>query len=96
MQPDWCHFGQRVPRSRLHRIAKRAEVPWEDERYIAIAASRAAAPAAPRIVAPVRSGSGHLALKLCTPDGTVRVQTLSRRDGAAYRQARRATWGDTI
>ena len=38
--PDWCHFSRRVARSRVHRLAKGAEVPWEDEKYIFIAASR--------------------------------------------------------
>lgn len=95
--PDWCHFAQRVSRSRLHRMAKRADVPWEDERFIAIAACRADLPqAAARIVAPVRTGRGHLTLELCMPGGTLEKRTLSRRDGAPYREARRAAWGDTV
>src|SRR5262249_12452719 len=27
--PDWCHFSERVARSRIHRLAKSADVPWE-------------------------------------------------------------------
>ncbi|WP_292294040.1 small ribosomal subunit Rsm22 family protein, partial [Mesorhizobium sp.] len=42
--PDWCHFSRRVARSRLHRLAKDADVPWEDEKFIYIAASRQPAP----------------------------------------------------
>lgn len=38
--PDWCHFSRRVARSRLHRLAKDADVPWEDEKFIFVAASR--------------------------------------------------------
>jgi ribosomal protein RSM22 (predicted rRNA methylase) len=40
--PDWCHFAARVARSRLHRQAKGAEVPWEDEKfsYVAVRACR--------------------------------------------------------
>ncbi|RUX01668.1 methyltransferase type 11, partial [Mesorhizobium sp. M8A.F.Ca.ET.023.01.1.1] len=38
--PDWCHFSRRVARSRLHRLAKDADVPWEDEKFIYVAASR--------------------------------------------------------
>ncbi|TIU19787.1 MAG: methyltransferase type 11, partial [Mesorhizobium sp.] len=38
--PDWCHFSRRVARSRLHRLAKEADVPWEDEKFIYLAASR--------------------------------------------------------
>ena len=38
--PDWCHFSQRLARSRLHRIAKAASVPFEDERFSYVAFSR--------------------------------------------------------
>src|SRR5262249_12148104 len=27
--PDWCHFAERVARSRLHRLAQDGEWPWE-------------------------------------------------------------------
>ncbi|TGV68315.1 methyltransferase type 11, partial [Mesorhizobium sp. M00.F.Ca.ET.149.01.1.1] len=45
--PDWCHFARRVARSRLHRLVKEAEVPWEDEKFIYLAASRRPAPSRP-------------------------------------------------
>ncbi len=37
---DWCHFSQRLPRSRDHMQAKGANVPYEDERYSYIAVSK--------------------------------------------------------
>ncbi len=55
-KPDWCHFAARVARSRIHRQAKNAEVPWEDEKFIYLAASRTApVHAGARIIAPPRS-----------------------------------------
>jgi ribosomal protein RSM22 (predicted rRNA methylase) len=94
--PDWCHFSRRVARSRLHRVAKGGDVPWEDERFTYIAASRTPVPASPpRVIAPANRASGHLALKLCMPSGEMAVRTLSRRDGEVYRQAKRLGWGDT-
>jgi ribosomal protein RSM22 (predicted rRNA methylase) len=39
--PDWCHFAQRLPRSRAHRQLKAAEVPFEDEKFIYVALTRA-------------------------------------------------------
>ena len=95
--PDWCHFARRVARSRLHRLAKDADAPFEDEKYIFLAASRAA-PAKPaaRVLAPPRQGKGHLGLKLCQPDGHVETVLVSKRDGDAYRIARRLDWGDTF
>lgn len=95
--PDWCHFSRRVARSRVHRLSKGAEVPWEDEKYIFIAASRhAAAPPAARVLAPPRTSSGLARLKLCLADGRAEELTVSRRDGAVFKVARRADWGDAF
>src|SRR5262249_5805919 len=33
VDPDWCHFSQRLPRSRDHRQVKRASLPFEDEKF---------------------------------------------------------------
>ncbi|TGQ66698.1 MAG: methyltransferase type 11 [Mesorhizobium sp.] len=96
-QPDWCHFSRRVARSRLHRLAKDADVPWEDEKFIYVAASRRpAASHAARVIAPPKSGSGKVSLKLCRPDGGADEQLFSKRDGELFKAARRADWGDTL
>ncbi|RWA58466.1 small ribosomal subunit Rsm22 family protein [Mesorhizobium sp.] len=95
--PDWCHFSRRVARSRLHRLAKDADVPWEDEKFIYIAASRQPAPARPaRVIAPPKAGSGKVLLKLCVPDGSAGETLFSKRDGDAFRIARRLDWGDPL
>lgn len=95
--PDWCHFSRRVARSRLHRLAKAADVPWEDEKFIYLAASRHKGDAVEaRILAPPRSSKGRIDLKLCCADGTAKERTISKRDGASFKIARRREWGDTI
>lgn len=95
--PDWCHFSRRVARSRLHRLSKGAEVPWEDEKYIFIAASRLPAePSVARVLAPPRVSGGVARLKLCKADGSAAEMTVSRRDGAVFKAARRADWGDAF
>jgi ribosomal protein RSM22 (predicted rRNA methylase) len=95
--PDWCHFSRRVARSRLHRLAKEADVPWEDEKFIFVAASRVpAASRRPRVLAPPKSGSGKVRLKLCRPNGAVEERLFTKRDGAVFKSARRADWGDAL
>lgn len=95
--PDWCHFSRRIARSRLHRLAKGADMPWEDEKFVYLAASRHKGRAAQaRIVAPPRSGRGHIDLKLCCTDGKLRQPTVARRDGALFKTARRSGWGDIM
>jgi ribosomal protein RSM22 (predicted rRNA methylase) len=95
--PDWCHFSARVARSRIHRLAKGGEVPWEDEKFIYLAASRTPArQRASRVLAPPENASGRVRLKLCQPDGTLGFRLVTRREGDTYKQARRVDWGDTF
>ncbi|MER9655976.1 methyltransferase type 11 [Mesorhizobium sp. M0152] len=95
--PDWCHFSRRVARSRLHRLSKDAEVPWEDEKFIYVAASRQpAASRQARVLAPPKSGSGKVLLKLCEPDGRADEKLFTKRDGELFKVARRRDWGDSV
>jgi ribosomal protein RSM22 (predicted rRNA methylase) len=95
--PDWCHFSARVARSRIHRLAKGGEVPWEDEKFIYLAAAREPSQAAAsRVLAPPESATGRVRLKLCQPDGTAGHRLVTRREGEVFKQARRADWGDQI
>lgn len=95
--PDWCHFSARVARSRVHRLAKEADVPWEDEKFIYLAASRAPAdPPRARVLAPPESASGRVRLKLCRQDGIAENRLVTRREGDAFKQARRVDWGDAF
>src|SRR5204862_6984628 len=65
--PDWCHFSQRLPRSRAHMIAKAADVPFEDERHSYVAVSREALPSSnrARIVAEPQETKVGLTFPLC-------------------------------
>jgi ribosomal protein RSM22 (predicted rRNA methylase) len=97
LPPDWCHFAQRVARSRVHRQAKGADVPWEDEKFSYVAVARGPAPAAAaRVLAPPRKASGRVTLKLCRSDGSTGDQLISRRDGELFKHARRSDWGSSL
>jgi ribosomal protein RSM22 (predicted rRNA methylase) len=95
--PDWCHFAQRVERSKLHRETKQAESPFEDEKFIYLAASWIAGrrPAG-RVIARPQAASGRVNLKLCLADGEARWRLFTRREAEPYRKARRLEWGDAI
>lgn len=97
LAPDWCHMSARVARSRIHRLAKGGEVPWEDEKFIYLAAARTPGrTAAARVLAPPEGASGRIRLKLCQPDGSTAHRLITRREGGAYKQARRIDWGDVF
>jgi ribosomal protein RSM22 (predicted rRNA methylase) len=96
---DWCHFSVRLPRSRDHRLAKDAVVPFEDERFSYLVAARpgiAAAEPEPRVLAPPRTAKPGIALKLCGLDGQVEHRLVPKRDKPAYAIARRLGWGDVL
>jgi ribosomal protein RSM22 (predicted rRNA methylase) len=94
--PDWCHFSQRLPRSRAHRQVKAAELGYEDEKFAYVVLSRAAARArGARVLAQPDIGKVEVSAKLCTADGLVTAR-VPRRDRAGYARARRWRWGDAI
>ncbi|WP_315811832.1 small ribosomal subunit Rsm22 family protein [Bradyrhizobium sp. SZCCHNR2028] len=96
--PDWCHFAQRLARSRAHRELKGADVPLEDEKFSFIALTRKPAthrPAA-RVLAPPAVTKVGATAKLCQADGAARVVSIPRRDKPAFAAARRWDWGDGV
>ena len=94
--PDWCHFTQRLARSRAHMQMKGAEVPFEDERFCYVALTRApVARRSPRVLAQPAVTKAEVAAKLCTPDG-LEIARVPRRDKPAYAEARRWHWGDAV
>jgi ribosomal protein RSM22 (predicted rRNA methylase) len=96
--PDWCHFVQRLPRSRAHMQVKGAELPYEDEKfsYVALARTPPADRPAARVLAPPLLTKVAATAKLCCADGMMRVTSIPRRDKSAFAAARRWDWGDAI
>ena len=92
---DWCHFAERLDRSRLHRSVKAAELSYEDEKYSYVAATRGRAhrPAA-RILRHPRLRKGLVSLELCTASGAATTERISKSQGPLYKAARDAQWGD--
>jgi ribosomal protein RSM22 (predicted rRNA methylase) len=94
--PDWCHFTQRLPRSRDHLQVKGASVPFEDEKFSYVVLGRGAPRRIEaRVLAPPQVSKGEIVSKLCTPDGLVRDIAV-RRDAEAYRRHKSWRWGDAV
>ena len=94
--PDWCHFTQRLQRSRAHKQVKGAELPYEDEKFAYVALTRARLEKRlARLLAQPDVTKAAVVTKLCTPDGIV-FATTPRRDKAAYQRARKQRWGETF
>jgi len=94
--PDWCHFTQRLPRSRAHKQIKEAELPFEDEKFSYVALTRAPVSRRPaRVLAQPVVTKIEVTAKLCTADGLV-IARVPRRAKADYARARRWRWGDAV
>jgi ribosomal protein RSM22 (predicted rRNA methylase) len=94
--PDWCHFTQRLPRSRAHKALKGAELPFEDEKFAYVALTRVPLARHPaRVLARPEVGKVEVTAKLCTPDGLA-IAKVPRRAKADYARARHWRWGDAV
>ncbi|MFD7867564.1 small ribosomal subunit Rsm22 family protein [Streptomyces sp. NPDC059783] len=92
---DWCHFSARVSRSSLHRRIKGGSLPYEDEKFAYVAATRfPVTPAAARVTRRPQIRKGQVLLELCTREEGLRRETVTKRHGELYRAARDAGWGD--
>ncbi|MFF7973939.1 small ribosomal subunit Rsm22 family protein [Streptomyces sp. NPDC007905] len=92
---DWCHFSARVSRSSLHRQVKSGSLPYEDEKFSYVAATRLPVEPAPaRVVRRPQIRKGQVLLDLCEADERLRRTTVTKRHGDLYRAARDAGWGD--
>ena len=93
---DWCHFAQRITRTRLQRSVKGAELAYEDEKFSYCALSKQNGSAiAGRVLRHPQKRSGHIHLELCTPAGLQQI-IATRSQRAAYREAHAIQWGEAI
>lgn len=90
---DWCHFSQRLARSRDHMLLKDASVPFEDERYSYLVVTREKVGAGARILAPALEAKPGLTFKLCDETG-LRAHFVAARDKDEHRRVRKRGWGD--
>lgn len=91
---DWCHFGARLERSRLHRRLKHGQLSYEDEKYSYVILSKEPAqPAAGRIVRRPVHNPGLIELTICSA-GKLNQERVTKRDRNKFGAARRTQWGD--
>jgi ribosomal protein RSM22 (predicted rRNA methylase) len=96
--PDWCHFTQRLARTRDHKQVKGAALPFEDEKYCYVALARAVPASRPsgRVLAQPDVTKVEVTTKLCMEDGRAVIARSPRRDKSAYARAKRLNWGDAV
>lgn len=81
---SWCHFAQRLPRSEAHRQVKDVRLPYEDEKYSYVVASRQpGTPIAARVIGMPKRPGGVVLIPTCEGP-VVSERAISRRHKAAY------------
>ncbi|MEW6768920.1 MAG: small ribosomal subunit Rsm22 family protein [Pseudomonadota bacterium] len=94
--PDWCHFSQRLARSRAHKQIKGADVPFEDEKFSYVALSRMPVRERPsRVLAQPKISKVAVTMKVCAAGGAG-TKNVPHRDKQNYSIARKLNWGDAI
>ena len=95
-EDDWCQFTARVARSRLHKLLKGGDVPYEDEKFSYLAvAKEMAQPAECRILRHPQKESGRITLRLCTAEG-IQDKAVTKKHGELFKRARKADSGDAF
>ena len=95
--PDWCHFSVRVERSRMHKLAKQAVVPFEDEKYCYLAVSEKKPDVQYcRILSRPQRSSGRINISLCLPNGEKNTEISTKKNKKLYSLMRRVEWGSKV
>ena len=99
-QSKWCHFSERVTRTKLHQSIKEATLGYEDEHYCYLVASREALPfVGNRIVGTIRSNKFQTVVPVCSSEGGGELHdvTFAKRSQASeYRELKRSKWGERL
>lgn len=94
--PDWCHFSQRLSRSRAHKHLKGAELPYEDEKFSYVVLTHAPIAQRPaRVLAQPQVTKIAVTAKLCTVHGLDRA-VFPHRQKQPYTRAKKWNWGDAV
>ncbi|MCX6014892.1 MAG: hypothetical protein NT020_04795 [Chloroflexales bacterium] len=96
LQNAWCHFGQKVARPDFQRLARGAEMAWEEAKYSFVAISREPiAQHGHRIMHDPQRAKGYIDVVGCDYTG-VHTYRIPKRDTLRYNALRHATWGNWI
>ena len=93
---DWCHFAVRVQRTKVHKLLKGGDAPYEDEKFAYLAMMREAPKnaCAARVLRHPQIAPGRIVLELCE-GGKKTVRTITKKD-PLWKRARKIGAGDCV
>lgn len=94
---DWCHATCRISRTKIHKILKNGDVPYEDEKfsYIAVSKDKVEKEEFARVLRHPKIESGKITLQVCSKDGIIE-KVVAKKDKELFKVARKVKCGDII
>lgn len=94
---DWCHATCRVSRTKIHKLLKNGDVPYEDEKfsYIAVSKENVEKDNFARVLRHPRVESGKITMQVCSKDG-ICEKIITKKEKELFKLARKAGCGDRI
>lgn len=94
---DWCHFQTRVSRSKLHKLLKEGESPFEDEKFVYLVVSKEEIkPYEQRILRHPIINSGFITLSVCDKSGEILNRIVTKKDKNNFKKAKKSNSGDAF
>ena len=96
-EKDWCHATCRLSRTKIHKLLKNGDVPYEDEKfsYIAVCKEKFEKVNYVRVLRHPKIESGKITLKVCSKDG-IYEKVILKKDKELFKIARKLKCGDII
>lgn len=94
---DWCHFSTRLSRSKLHKLLKGGDAPYEDEKftYLIISKDDNFTKVNNRILRHPYNGNGYIGLNLCTDSGLKDIK-VTKKEKEKYKLVKKLSVGDNF
>ena len=94
---DWCHATCRVSRTKIHKLLKNGDVPYEDEKfsYIAVSKDKFEKEDFARVLRHPKIESGKITVQICSRNG-ISEKIVTKKDKDLFKIARKASCGDRV
>ncbi|KAL6064708.1 Mitochondrial small ribosomal subunit Rsm22-domain-containing protein [Balamuthia mandrillaris] len=99
---SWCHFSQRMQRLPSQLWSGSTAINWQDEKYSYVALTKGdpllrEEETFSRVLGQPKKRGGHVVLTACDRySGMIQSHVLSKVHKEAYKEARKANWGDAF
>ena len=93
---DWCHSIVRMDRTKVHKLLKNADLPYEDEKFSYIAISKEKYDnSGMRILRHPRIEKGRITLKVCH-NGKIEDMIVTKKDKELFKMVKKKKCGDIV